>query len=221
MSSDMTGISILVVTHNIEGKPLIDHTIEFWQQVANRFLFVVNYRKEMIINHVTEMNTNVAFVVQPALRGIAHALLCCEPWLPERFIVILGDCFCRGSFDFPKSMQLGYGVQVGASPEAISRSYSIKVHDCRIVDVAEKPENPPNNMLGMGYYFFDRSIFRHIQNTPPSALRNEIEITDAIQNAIQADESFAPVWFSGEYINLNYAKDLDLVEHKSENPQGE
>ena len=61
----------------------------------------------------------------------------------------------------------------------------------------------------MGFYFFNRKVFDYIRKTKPSSLRNEIEITDVIQNMIDDGQSITPVFFDGDYINLTYAEDLN------------
>jgi dTDP-glucose pyrophosphorylase len=64
----------------------------------------------------------------------------------------------------------------------------------------------------MGVYFFDKRVFDYIRKTPPSALRSEVEITDVIQNMIDAGERIAPVWFKGKYINVTYPEDIRKAE---------
>jgi len=51
-------------------------------------------------------------------------------------------------------------------------------------------------------------FFDFIYKTPPSALRNEVEITDVIGNMIIAGEPISPVMFDGEYINVTCLDDL-------------
>lgn len=61
---------------------------------------------------------------------------------------------------------------------------------------------------GMGFYFFDRKVFDYIEKAVPSPLRNEIEITDVIQNMIDAGEKISPIFFKGDYLNITYTEDL-------------
>ena len=48
----------------------------------------------------------------------------------------------------------------------------------------------------------------YIDKTPPSNLRNEIEITDVIQNMIDNKEQIKPVFFKGNYLNVTFPEDL-------------
>ncbi|MEE9322964.1 MAG: hypothetical protein V3U72_00310, partial [Candidatus Aenigmarchaeota archaeon] len=45
--------------------------------------------------------------------------------------------------------------------------------------------------------------------TPPSKLRNEIEITDVMQKMIDSGITLKPVKLKGKYINVTYPEDLE------------
>ena len=52
--------------------------------------------------------------------------------------------------------------------------------DNKLINLIEKPENPPSNYVLTGIYFFTPLIFDYIKKLKPS-WRNEYEITEAIQ----------------------------------------
>lgn len=194
----------------INGKPLLGYVVNYWKRFTNHFIFVVGYKKEQIMEFVKELPTNSQFVEQKELKGIAHALLCAESFLGNRFIVVLGDCICKGNFDFPKDMEQGVGVWKTNNLQDIKRSYSIEIRGDLISKVKEKPKRIINNLCGMGFYFFNRRVFDYIRLTKPSKLRNEIEITDVIQKMIDGGEKIRPVFFEGNYLNITYPKDLQM-----------
>lgn len=196
----------------IKGKPILTYIINYWKEFTNDFVFVVGYRKEQIIEFVKKLPINSQFVEQKELKGIAHALLCAEDLLEDRFIVVLGDCICQGNFDFPKEMEQGIGVWKTDNILDIKRSYSIEIIDDLIYKVVEKPRKILNDLCGMGFYFFNRKVFDYIRLTKPSKLRNEIEITDVIQNMINGREKIRPVLFQGNYLNITYPEDFQKVE---------
>lgn len=192
----------------IKKKPILSYVVNYWKRFTNHFIFVVGYRKEQIMEFVKELPINSQFAEQKELKGIAHALLCAESLLEDRFIMVLGDCICRGNFAFPKDMEQGVGVWKTNNQEDIKRSYLVEIRGDLISKVEEKPKRIINNLCGMGFYFFNREVFHYIRLTRPSKLRNEIEITDVIQNMIKAGERISPVFFHGNYLNITYPEDL-------------
>ena len=104
--------------------------------------------------------------------------------------------------------------------EEIYKSYSVFIlsYDDKedlISKVIEKPktvDDIENAHCGMGTYFMDISCFKYIKNTKPSVLRNEIEITDVIQNMVNEGEEISPVMFDGTYINMTSPEDIKEAE---------
>lgn len=196
----------------IKNKPILYYIIDYWKNITDKFIFVVGYKKEKIIEYVKTLNIKSEFVEQKELKGIGHAVSLVEDYVNKKFIVVLGDCLCKGNFIFPKNMKQGIGVWKTDNPEDIKKSYSVEIKNKKVIKVVEKPKHIVNNLCGMGFYFFDRVVFDYIKITPPSPLRNEIEITDVIQKMIDGGEFISPVIFEGFYININFREDVDICE---------
>lgn len=196
----------------IKNKPILYYIIDYWKNITDKFIFVVGYKKEKIIEYVKTLNIKSEFVEQKELKGIGHAVSLVEDYVNKKFIVVLGDCLCKGNFIFPKNMKQGIGVWKTDNPEDIKKSYSVEIKNKKVIKVVEKPKHIINNLCGMGFYFFDRVVFDYIKTTPPSPLRNEIEITDVIQKMIDGGEFISPVIFEGFYININFREDIDICE---------
>lgn len=192
---------------SVWGRPILQYIIDYWSSFASHFVFVVKYKKEEIIQYVSSLSINASFVEPQELRGIANGLLCAENLVHDQFIVILGDCLCRGSFHLPATFEIGVGVYETKCSADIQRSYSVEISEGKIFRVVEKPKLLPNNLCGMGYYFLDHSVFDYIVKTPPSALRNEIEITDVLQKMIDDGKILRPFAFTGDYLNLTFPDD--------------
>lgn len=195
---------------NVAEKPILDHVINYWKQYTNDFVFVVNYRKDKIIDYVKKFKgIKYQFVVQEELRGIAHALLAVEKVASDKFIVVLGDCICKGEFNFSSDIEQGVGVWETNNIKDIKNSYAVKVASNLVHGVKEKPKKVYNNLCGLGFYFFDKRIFNYIRKTPPSKLRGEIELTDVIHNMIKGKEKISPILFKGDYVNINTEDELN------------
>jgi UDP-N-acetylglucosamine diphosphorylase / glucose-1-phosphate thymidylyltransferase / UDP-N-acetylgalactosamine diphosphorylase / glucosamine-1-phosphate N-acetyltransferase / galactosamine-1-phosphate N-acetyltransferase len=197
----------------VHGQPLIKSVVDFWAPFAERFVFIVKHGKEGLVDYLRTLPVRSAFAEPEALRGIANGLSYARPHVDDRFIVILGDCVCRGRFRFPERMELGVGVWRTSRVEDIRRSYSVETDasGSRLTRVVEKPSTPPNDLCGLGYYFFDLRVFDYISRTPPSALRNEVEITDVIENMIRAGEAISVIPFEGGYVNVTHPEDLETA----------
>ena len=196
----------------INKKPVLEYVIEYWKRYADGFIFVVGYKKEQVIEYVSNVSIKAEFVEQETLRGIADAISHVKDCVSDNFIVVLGDCICDGEFRFPEKIVQGVGVRKTENIEEIKRNYSIELKNNIVYQVVEKPKEIPNDLCGMGVYFFDRRVFRYIDKTKPSKLRNEVEITDVIQNMIEAGEKIIPVFFEGDYVNVTFPYDVIKTE---------
>jgi len=196
----------------VKNKHVISYIIDYWKQFTNDFIFVVGYKKEILIEYVKTLDIKSTFIEQKELKGIGYAISLTREFVDKKFIVVLGDCLCRGNFIFPKNMEQGIGVWQTNDMTYIKRSYSVEIENDKVVRVVEKPKKLVNNLCGMGFYFFDRIVFDYIAITPPSPLRNEVEITDVIQKMIEDGKVIKPVFFDGFYINITYMEDLLISE---------
>lgn len=193
---------------HIRNKPILEYVVNYWRKYTDDFAFIVKFKKEEVIKFVNQLPINSQFVEQKELRGIADAILYAKDLVLDRFIVVLGDCICRGVFVFPSHMKQGIGVWKTQDTRTIRQSYSLKIRDGFISHVKEKPKRVYNDLCGMGFYFFTKKVFDYIALTEPSSLRGEIEITDTIQKMIDHGEKISPVFFEGNYLNITHPEDL-------------
>ena len=54
-------------------------------------------------------------------------------------------------------MKQGVGIHKTDDKEYIKRNYSAVIQKNQLIKVVEKPKKVPNNLCGMGIYFFDNS----------------------------------------------------------------
>ena len=129
----------------------------------------------------------ITYIVQDAARGLADVVLTAEEHLRgEPFVFYLGDNVLEGGIrglveeferEKPSASILLTKVR---NPEA----FGVAVLDgSRVVQLIEKPKDPPSDLVLMGTYLFDDHVFEAAKAIEPS-WRDELEITDAIQHMV-------------------------------------
>ena len=143
----------------------------------------------------SEFGVRVTWITQPEPLGLAHCVLVARDFLgDEEFVMYLGDNMLEAGLSaFVErfvSERAACGTAGGSRPPAaqillaeVSDPGSFGVaeigQDGRVVQLVEKPEQPPSNLALVGVYLFDHTIHTAVANIEPSA-RGELEITDAI-----------------------------------------
>lgn len=208
------------------NKPIMHYHIEYMKNAGIRDIFVVvGYLKEQIIEYFGDGSTfgvNITYVEQKAPLGIAHAVAQLEEYVDKPFLLSLGDIFF-----VPKDLHLVLEMfeqrRAGAvlvvkkedDPESIKKNFAVVIDEYnRVKRVTEKPRHTQNNLKGCGIYLFDLVIFDAIRQTPRTAMRDEYEITTAIQ--ILIDEGHPT--YCAEAIewdmNVTFPRDLILCNLK-------
>lgn len=202
----------------IAGQPLIDRTLAILTDKlgARKVIIVIGHCGDQIVSHLSSGNYGVelVFVEQKELRGIGHALMMTEPHVGKGpFIVMLGDEFYLGS-NHERLLEHDLSNCAGVlmfrqEPDLkkIAANYTGEIRNRRVQALIEKPVNPRDGLMGVGSYLLTSTIFDYIRRTPPSDLRNEIELTDALSRMAQREIVMAEI-LSGFYVNINHIDDL-------------
>ena len=88
----------------------------------------------------------------------------------------------------------------------IRKNYSVVPKGTRVVDLVEKPQNPPNNLLGLGSYVFSQRYFEYFDKTPPSSRSGVVELTEVI-DLMSRELEVHGVKLTGTYYNINSLAD--------------
>jgi dTDP-glucose pyrophosphorylase len=101
-------------------------------------------------------------------------------------------------------------VKEEPDPEAIKRNFAVFVdpETGLVRRVIEKPRYVQNRLKGCGLYLFDLHIFDAVRRTPRTAMRDEYEITEAIQILIDDGEPVRVANVVEDDINLTYPYDI-------------
>ncbi|MEZ5989167.1 MAG: sugar phosphate nucleotidyltransferase [Planctomycetota bacterium] len=206
----------------IGGKPLLVHQIDAMRDLGIRDVVIVighlGYEIVRTLGDGAEHGVRLRYVEQEETLGIAHALGKLERWIDRPFFLFLGDIFFETDDLGQMLDRLGGGgrddtaavLAVKREPDlaAIMRNFVVHVEDGRVTRVVEKPRHPRTDLKGCGLYLFDTAIFDAVRRTPRTALRDEYEITDAIQIFIDDGWRVEAAEVVKEDLNLSFPTDL-------------
>ena len=137
-----------------------------------------------LIGSGTEFGLNITYKCQEGSGGIPVALGLAKDFVDDKCTVILGDNISDVNLGkhIEEFMKGGKGAHIFLKKVDDPKRFGIaNVVDGIVVDVIEKPENPPTDLAITGIYIFDKKVFDIIPNLEPSG-RGELEITDVIRN---------------------------------------
>lgn len=176
----------------LANKPIIFYVLEdlAGAGIEEVVVVVAPHSAEIIRSTVgdgTRFGQRISYIVQAEARGLADVVLAAEDELRgEPFAMYLGDNVLEGGVgglvaeferERPNASILLTKVK---HPEAFGVAV---LEGMRVVQLVEKPKQPPSDLALMGVYLFDDNVFDAAKSIEPS-WRNELEITDAIQRMV-------------------------------------
>ncbi|WP_420597420.1 glucose-1-phosphate thymidylyltransferase [Deinococcus sp.] len=174
----------------VAGKPIILHAIETLHAAGITELAVIvsdltHTEIEYALGKVPGLE--VTFIDQSEQLGLGHAVSMAREWVGDDPVcVYLGDnLFEYGVKSYVEQFEREQPDALIALVEVPDPSaFGVaRLEEGRIVELLEKPKNPPSNLAVAGAYIFSPRIFGILADLKPSA-RGEYEITDAIQELI-------------------------------------
>ncbi len=217
----------------VANKPILFYAIEAVAAAGIKEVgVIVGETKEEVKKAVgtgERWGIDVSYIEQEAPLGLAHAVKIAHSFLQdEPFVMYLGDNLIKeGIVSLVKQFEKEKpNAQILlARVENPQRFGVAKLEDGNVVQLIEKPKDPPSDYALVGVYMFDSTVFEAVHNIKPS-WRNELEITDAIQYLIDAGSDVKPhiidCWWkdTGRLEDLLEANRI-ILEDLEENCQGE
>jgi glucose-1-phosphate thymidylyltransferase len=154
----------------------------------------------------------ITYILQESPDGLAHAVKIAQPFLEvSPFIMYLGDNLIQNDLttflnDFQnQNLDSLILLRKVSNP----RAFGVAKFDDqgRVLQLIEKPKNPPSNFALVGIYFFAPIIHEAIANIQPSP-RGELEITDAIQWLIEKNKKVTASLLEGWWLDTGKKDDL-------------
>jgi glucose-1-phosphate thymidylyltransferase len=124
------------------------------------------------------------YAYQENAGGIAEALGLTERFVDgDRVVVVLADNIFERSIrtSVDRFARQSHGARILlteiADPAHLRHLGVPELHDDRVTQILEKPDQPPSNYAVTGVYCYDETVFAVLPDLVPSA-RGELEITD-------------------------------------------
>ncbi|MXR53006.1 NTP transferase domain-containing protein [Halovenus sp. WSH3] len=206
----------------VDDKPLVEHCFDQLIELgAAELIVVVGYERDQIVEYFGDSYRDVpiTYTVQEEQLGLAHALLTVEDIVTDDFMLMLGDNIFRANLadvlrrHREDRADAAFLVEE-VPPEEASRYGVCDTNDYgEIVEVIEKPDDPPTNLVMTGFYTFTPAIFHACHLIQPSN-RGEYEISDAVDLLIQSGRTIDAIGLDGWRIDIGYPEDRDEAERR-------
>ena len=208
------------------GKPLLEYSLENAHRAGlDEIVIVVGYRAEQIINKfgIDYNGIRIRYVIQDEPRGLVHAIDCSREAVGHHsFMLFLADeiLFFPQHNDMVRQFadeQLFVlcGTVEEEDTDEIRKTYAvIQDSDSRIYRMIEKPRHPPNHTRGTGNCIFQPGIFDYVELTPIHPIRQEKELPDLIQCAIDDGLLVKSFDIGDGYVNINTPDDIIVAERQ-------
>jgi glucose-1-phosphate thymidylyltransferase len=159
----------------------------------------------------SKWGARVTYIEQDAPRGLAHAVLISEAFIgTDPFVMYLGDNLLnRGIVEFVEQfVKEKPAAQILLTPVPDPQMFGVaELNGDKVVRLIEKPKEPKTNLALVGVYMFGPEIFASAKRIKPS-FRNELEITDAIQDLIDRGLRVNPHLVDGWWKDTGKLEDM-------------
>ncbi|PSQ05578.1 UTP--glucose-1-phosphate uridylyltransferase [Halobacteriales archaeon QS_6_71_20] len=206
----------------VDGRPILSHCFDNLVELdADELIVVVGYKKQEIIDYYEDeyRGVPITYAHQREQRGIAHALLTVEDDIDDDFMLILGDNVFEANLANVVRRQQEDRADATFLVEEVPTEEASRYGVCdtnkygEIVDVVEKPEDPPSNLVMTGFYTFSPEIFHACHLVQPSD-RGEYEISEAVGLLIASGRTIDAIPLDGWRIDIGYPEDRDEAEER-------
>jgi glucose-1-phosphate thymidylyltransferase len=153
----------------------------------------------------------VQYIEQDAPRGLAHAVKISRDYIGDQpFVMYLGDNLLnRGITPFVREFEREKpAAQILLTRVPDPQQFGVaELRDGKVVRLVEKPKEPIGDLALVGVYMFGPEVFESVNRIRPS-FRNELEITDAIQDLIDRGLTVRPHLVDGWWKDTGKLEDM-------------
>jgi len=220
----------------INGKPLVEYSLDRAVDIADKIFVVIGYRGEDILNYfgTKYRGANIHYIIQHEYKGIVNALQLVEPYLDSPFYLMLGDEIFIDSKHkemvkkwkkeyWTKLMwinqpDLRYLAMCGmVKDSSIEKTYGFQFLDkFKVAYLQEKPDLSGLGTLsltwkGTGNCIISPNYFNYINKTSMSNERKETDFVSVLNVGILDNQIVKGFPVCSKYFNINTIEDLTEV----------
>jgi glucose-1-phosphate thymidylyltransferase len=199
----------------VANKPVLFYGIEAMAEAGIRDIGIVvgDTQAEIraAVGDGSRWGVRVHYIEQDAPRGLAHAVKISQDFVAgEPFVVYLGDNLLnKGITHFVREFEREKpAAQILLARVPDPQMFGVaQLKDGRVVRLVEKPKEPIGDLALVGVYMFGPAVFESVDRIRPS-FRNELEITDAIQDLIDQGLTVRPHIVDGWWKDTGKLEDI-------------
>lgn len=193
----------------IMGKPLLHHIFDSLPEEINEVILVTGYLEEKIRDYFggNFEGRKITYIHQPKKLGTAQALWLTRKLLgDERFLMLYADDL-QSKVDIKKCMEHPLSVMVKEVEDPRRFGVIIADDNGKILDLVEKPVNPPSNLASTGVKVLDSKIFNY---PAKQHLNGEFYITDSLSQMARDYDIYAVK--ADFWLPIGYPEDIQKAE---------
>ena len=207
----------------VGGQPLLAHVFEtLLASGVSEVVVVVGYRAGRIIERFGDAFGGLAitYVHQRERQGLGHAVLQAAPHVDGPFVVLNGDNVLTGDLRGAIERMDEAGIDAILAVEQVDTetaretgvvSVADEADGGQVIDVVEKPTEPPSTLATTGCYVLPAEVFAALELCRPSD-RGEYELPDGIGVLVRAGARVEAVELGYERVNVNTPGDIERAE---------
>ena len=199
----------------IANKPVLFYGIEAMADAGIRDIGIVvgDTQAEIraAVGDGSKWGVRVMYIEQDAPRGLAQAVKISETFIGrDPFVMYLGDNLLnKGITQFVQDFSRDApAAQILLARVPDPQMFGVaELRDGKVVRLVEKPKEPIGDHALVGVYMFGPQVFESVNRIRPS-FRNELEITDAIQDLIDRGLTVRPQVVEGWWKDTGKLEDM-------------
>lgn len=161
------------------GTPILDHIVAALPADIDELVLVVGYLEDQIREHCKKQyhGRKITYVTQQDFAGgTGDALCCAKDVVKGRFLLMYADDI-HGKDALKKVVTYEHAMLGMRSDTPENYGVLVQNEDGTLKEIIEKPKNPTSNLVNIGGFVMDESIFSY--DVPVSSL-GELLVTDLV-----------------------------------------